>query len=206
MWVAVGVGGAPIRYSTDNGGTWIAVSPNTFNTAGNGVAWNGAQWVAVGTDTGGKTIAYSTNGGSWTSVSTSTFNTAGTGIAWNGSVWVATGKDTTGNTMYTSPDGVTWSVVAGAPFSGNVANGVATRRPLPLAPTIASSKGIIVADLSGSTQVVTNATVTAASNVILTRVSGSNGLPAYVDSVTAGSFTIKNTVIDNSTYNYVVLN
>jgi hypothetical protein len=88
-----------------------------------------------------------------------------------------------------------------------VANGVAARRLLPLAPTPSSSKGIIVAALSaGGTQIVANATVTAASNVILTRASGSSGLPAYVVSLTAGSFTIGNTVADTATYNYIVLN
>jgi hypothetical protein len=69
-----------------------------------------------------------------------------------------------------------------------------------------SSSRFTASLIAGGTQVVTNTTVTTASNVILTRVSGGSGSPAYVVSVAAGSFTIGNTAADTAIYNYVVLN
>jgi len=63
------------------------------------------------------------------------------------------------------------------------------------------------ADISSNgTQVVTNANVTTTSNVILSRVSGGSGSPAYVVSLSSGSFTVGNTARDTAIYNYVVLN
>ena len=69
------------------------VSASIFTT-GNGVAWGGNQWVAVGQGT--NTIAYSYDGINWTAVTgvSASIFTIGRGIAWNGSLWVAVGDGT----------------------------------------------------------------------------------------------------------------
>lgn len=112
--VAVGPdtsGGASIRTSA-NGSYWMNASGNLFGVAGNGVAWNGALWVAVGknsSDPNFNTIAYSSNGLYWKFASGG-FRSFGNGVAWNGSYWLAVGSDATvgGNTILRSKDGVNW--------------------------------------------------------------------------------------------------
>jgi hypothetical protein len=76
-----------------------------FTTSGNSVAWNGTQWIAVGS--GGNTIVYSTDGITWTPALSSCFTIAGNGISWNGTRWVATGSGT--NLIGYSSDGLTWT-------------------------------------------------------------------------------------------------
>ena len=71
---------------------------------GNGVAWNGTMWVAVGQGT--NSIAYSSDGSTWTGV-TNIFSTTGNNVSWNGSLWVAVGYGT--NTLAHSSDGKTWT-------------------------------------------------------------------------------------------------
>jgi len=119
--VAVGPdtsGGASIRTSA-NGSYWMNASGNLFGVAGNGVAWNGALWVAVGKnspnifDPSYNTIAYSSNGLYWKFASGG-FRSFGKGVAWNGSYWLAVGTDAEpsgsgiGNTILRSKDGVNW--------------------------------------------------------------------------------------------------
>jgi hypothetical protein len=80
----------------------------TGTSIGNGVAWNGSLWVAVGQGTT-YTIATSSDGINWTGVPNSAIIfTIGYGVAWNGSLWVAVGSGS-GNTIATSPDGINWT-------------------------------------------------------------------------------------------------
>ena len=96
-----------IAYSY-NGNLWAGVtgSQNSIFSTGNGVAWNGTMWVAVGQGT--NSIAYSYNGViDWVGVtgSTSLF-TNGTGVAWNETMWVAVGQGT--NSIAYSSNGLNW--------------------------------------------------------------------------------------------------
>jgi hypothetical protein len=84
---------------------YIDTGSPLFSTSGNGIAWNGSQWVATGT--GGNTILYSTDGITWTAAASSCFTTAGNSVTWNGSRWVATGSGT--NTIGYSVDGSIWN-------------------------------------------------------------------------------------------------
>jgi len=85
---------------------WQNATPsNIFTTQGNGVAWNGTRWVAVGEGT--NTIAYSSDGTNWTGVVSNLFTT-GYNIAWNGSLYVAVGTGTS-NAIATSSDGINWT-------------------------------------------------------------------------------------------------
>ena len=120
--VAVGAGTNQIVYSPD-GNAWTPVTSSPFSTHGNGVAWNGSMWVAVGVGaTSNDSIAYSLdNGISWSTPTTWTnpFSSGGNGIAWNGSMWVAVGTSATYN-IANSSDGINWtSVVSPFTTSGN---------------------------------------------------------------------------------------
>jgi hypothetical protein len=134
MWVAVGSGGGlaspyneTIAYSKD-GIKWAYATPSAFYTVagggqGNGVAWNGSMWVAVGG--GGTTIAYSSGGINWTSVTSpsAVFGSSGNSVAWNGSIWVAVGEGFGGpGEILHSTDGITWISAAsiGAILTTNV--------------------------------------------------------------------------------------
>jgi hypothetical protein len=86
MWVAVGEGGTYTIAYSNNGITWTGVqdsSRNIFTTRGNGVAYNGTRWLAVGQ--GGFSMAYSSNGIIWEGVldSSTMFSSGGYGIVWN---------------------------------------------------------------------------------------------------------------------------
>ena len=63
-YVAVGQGYDNTIVSSTNGTTWSPSVTTPFTNAGYGVAWNGTQWVAVGSGT--NTIAYSADGLIWT--------------------------------------------------------------------------------------------------------------------------------------------
>jgi hypothetical protein len=120
--VAVGPGPNSIRTSI-NGEYWLNATGDIFAVQGNGVAWNGSIWVAVGqsaigVDPDTNTIAYSANGMNWT-FATGGFGAAGYGVAWNGTIWVAVGTDRTtkgtaganDKTILVSNDGKTWNPV-----------------------------------------------------------------------------------------------
>ena len=107
--------GSSIAYSiaySYNGNLWAGVTgSNSIFSTGNGVAWNGTIWVAVGQGT--NNIAYSYNGiNDWVGVtgSTSLFLNGGYGVAWNETMWVAVGQvATTGNnTIAYSSNGLNW--------------------------------------------------------------------------------------------------
>jgi hypothetical protein len=71
-----------IAYS-DDGINWSGLGKTIFTTRGNGIAWNGTRWVAVGEGT--NKIAYSSDGKIWTGVPTSSASifTEGYGVAGN---------------------------------------------------------------------------------------------------------------------------
>jgi hypothetical protein len=118
MWVSVGSAASyRISYSY-NGINWTGVtgSNSIFSDQGNGVAWNGQMWVAVGQTTGtGYTIAYSYDGiTNWTGItgSTAIFSQRGLRVAWNGTMWVAVGIGT--NSIAYSYNGLNWTGVTGS--------------------------------------------------------------------------------------------
>jgi hypothetical protein len=123
----VGVTGGTIHYSND-GLSWIPNVLGGFANGGNGVAWNGTMWVAVG-DNGGVTgsIQTSTDGINWTASTTGGFTQGGKGVAWNGKLWVAVGDNTVAaGSIQTSPDGLSWTASTTGGFGTQIGgNGVA---------------------------------------------------------------------------------
>jgi hypothetical protein len=119
--VAVGSGTNTIAYSSD-GITWTGLGKTIFSAYGNGVAWNGTRWVAVGYGTT-NSIAYSSDGITWTEAGTSIFSGEGYGVAWNGRRWVAVGQGT--NSIAYSSDGITWTG-AGTSIFSDYGQGVAS--------------------------------------------------------------------------------
>ena len=129
-------------YNSPSGQLYPDISSPLFTSSGNGIAWNGVRWIAVGS--GGNTILYSTDGITWTVAASSCFTTAGNGVTWNGSRWVATGSGT--NTIGYSVDGSTWTgsgistlTTAG---SGIVANNVLSGTVAIQHPVVAVGQGI----------------------------------------------------------------
>ena len=127
-----GSGTSPIVYSA-NGFQWNSTSGDNFNGGGgNGIAWNGIRWVAVGNVGGasGYAITTSTDGINWTKVtgSLSIFSGVGQSIAWNGTYWVAGGNG--GNTLAYSLDGLTWTPNGSSIFTTQCP-GIASRLTLP---------------------------------------------------------------------------
>jgi hypothetical protein len=81
----------------------------------NGIAYNGAVWVAVGSSTQG-TIAISKDGINWTITGVSgQFTSVGLSVLWDGKKWLASGDG--GASLLTSTDGLTWS---SSGISGNI--------------------------------------------------------------------------------------
>ena len=135
QWVAVGDGTSPettLLWSPD-GKTWQDASSGGFlqenedNTySGNGIAYGGSKWVAVGDgNTPETSIKWSLNGKDWHDASSGGFGgggifTYGSGIAYNGTDrWVAVGDGTTSeNSILWSPDGQTWQDASSGGFSG----------------------------------------------------------------------------------------
>ena len=92
--------------------TWRGLGTSVFSSQGNGVAWNGTMWVAVGSGT--NSMAYSYDGITWFGLGNSIF-TSGNGVAWSGSMWVAVGSGT--NTVAYSYNGITWMGLGTGTFS-----------------------------------------------------------------------------------------
>jgi hypothetical protein len=97
-FIAVGVDtGKHVKYSKDCGISWIDSHGEPFHISGwgNGVAWNGSCWVAVGNCGAAKkreNILYSENGISWNG-SDSPFSVEGNAIAGHSNKgWVAVGE------------------------------------------------------------------------------------------------------------------
>jgi hypothetical protein len=117
----VAVGSSPGRtmiYSSD-GKNWLPGIGFQFSDGGNGVAWNGKMWVAVGSDSSnsGNTIAWSDDGIFWTVATGSTFASVGKCVAWNGTLWVAGGVSA--NSVVTSFDGINWVPSASGALNQN---------------------------------------------------------------------------------------
>ena len=92
---------------------WIGIDKGSnFHDRGNGIAWNGNTWVAVGE--GQYSIVYSNNGiTNWDGVYNSSSNifTSGYDVAWNGTYWLAIGNGV--NSMAISYTTFTWQGVSG---------------------------------------------------------------------------------------------
>ena len=103
-WVAVGDGLTNTMLFSYTGTTWYDIGKSIFYVRGNGVAWNGSIWVALGEGT--NTLATSYDGITWSIIS-SVFTVRGLCAAANGSQWIAGGSGT--NTLARSTDGgATW--------------------------------------------------------------------------------------------------
>ena len=128
LTVAVGQGTTLSPYSiiySSDGITWSNVNSSytTIFATGNGVAWNGNIWIAVGSGATANTIAYSYDGSNWTGNGNTVFNSSANGIAWNGSMWVAVGQ--TNNSIAYSYDGITWFPVINSVSIFTNANAIA---------------------------------------------------------------------------------
>ena len=117
QWIATSSGIHPTIAKSSDGDVWTVLeNPNNpFTGEGcNGIAWNGAFWIAVGQDDNPNTktsIAKSFDGITWTKNETNPFDFPGLagigrGVAWNGTYWVAIGEPTT---VAVSIDGDTWT-------------------------------------------------------------------------------------------------
>lgn len=135
-WIMVGIDNSNnnIKYSDNDGVTWNNASSNIFSGfygSGGNIDWGedaigNKLWVAVGGDSSGNTIKYSSDGSTWIDVSTNTFfdgsNGQGSGVAWGGDAytvgkWIAVGTDISGNTIKYSSDGKIWNNVTSNQFS-----------------------------------------------------------------------------------------
>jgi hypothetical protein len=119
MWVAAGRGANRLKYSLNNGVTWLNCTEN-FTTYANNVAFNGFMWVAVGNGATSNTIQYSYNGINWSNANGG-FASYGSDVRWGGRYWVAVGIATTTNEKFKySFDGINWSnSVIGVTVNGN---------------------------------------------------------------------------------------
>ena len=109
-WVAVGRGSGTIYYAPFAPSVWFASPVGSFDSSGNGIAYGNGLWVAVGADTGGNTILYSSDAQTW-NVGTNIFGGEGFGVDYNGSnAWVAVGfgGGSSSNILF-STDGQTWA-------------------------------------------------------------------------------------------------
>lgn len=111
-----GVGvSSSIKYSTDSGDTWTAITPSTFSNEARAAAYGGGRWVAVGLDLT-SSIYYSDDGINWTAVAFSPFS-YGFAVGYGNGLFVALGSLTAGNTIASSTDGINWSGRGNTMFS-----------------------------------------------------------------------------------------
>jgi hypothetical protein len=93
--------------TSPDGITWSNIDVFTGGI-GNGIAWNGSYWCAVGVHGSQPITAYiSSNGSTW--IPSNPFSGEGYGISWNGSLWFAIGIHSNVSTVATSPDGSNWT-------------------------------------------------------------------------------------------------
>jgi len=114
LWIATGInnGASSLAYSS-NGLTWSPVSPNPFSISAYDVAWNGSQWLAIGTDVTNN-VAYSSNGLTWTAINVP--NISVKGLVSAGSYWYLTGATVSDSVIFRSSNGITWSTVSSTFF------------------------------------------------------------------------------------------
>lgn len=91
-----------IAYSV-NGTDWTGLGNSIFTTSGNGVAWNGEKFVAVGEGT--NNAAYSYNGINWVALGTLMLGARGTSVTWSGFRWLISGAF---QGSVWSTDGINW--------------------------------------------------------------------------------------------------
>ena len=92
--------------TSPDGTTWTSHAVTTSQWW-QGLAYNGINYVAVGSLGASNTIGmYSANGTSWTNM-TLPSSSSWSSVAWNGSIFVALAYNTTA--YATSPDGITWT-------------------------------------------------------------------------------------------------
>ena len=116
IWVATGTDTTYTLKNSLDGINW-ATTNGSFTTSGNGIAYNGSLWVAVGQDSStAASIKYSPDGINFNNSLTGGFSGYGSGVAWNGYQWIAVGSDTT-NTIQRSSDGINWFSVTSGQFS-----------------------------------------------------------------------------------------
>ena len=106
MWVACGEGSATTLIYSSDGINWTAAYSQPFTLGAWDVAWNGVQWIALGTSTSGVNLAYSSDGNVWTAL---TLNISAKGIAWTGTKWLVTGASGSDPIVYSSVDGISWT-------------------------------------------------------------------------------------------------
>jgi len=99
-------GKGTIGYSYD-GIYWNSSAFNGLNNVVNKVAYNGYQWVAVGSGSNGW-VATSNDGIHWNNVN-NTFMQEGYDVVWNGTVFVAIGVHYGNSISAYSSDGKTWT-------------------------------------------------------------------------------------------------
>jgi len=136
-----------VAYST-NGTTWSAASESPYSYVPvlvTGITY-GTQFIAVGYDSSGGVIIYSSDGASWTRVTTTTFGTSYINdVAYGNGRYVAVGRN--GKMAY-STNGTTWTAVTTTQFgTSDYINGI----------TYASGKFVAVGD-SGKMAYSTNGT------------------------------------------------
>ena len=124
MWIAGGYGKCSLATSPD-GLNWTGVDTSAnyiFANGTAGIAYNGTQWVAVGSGSNG-TVAYSPDGLNWNPADNDTerfFQYGGLCVAWNGVRWIAGGVDLAGNCMYSSTNGSNWNVISTPLLAGEL--------------------------------------------------------------------------------------
>ena len=130
IWVATGPTNytttSNMRYSLDDGNTWLSGDDLQNWNITRGSAYNGSYWVSPGTP-----IMTSPDGVTWTPIDNQggsglgSFLTGGGKVAWNGSYWVATGPSSNkAGTLLKSQDGINWTPsLSGGFTTGSVYQG-----------------------------------------------------------------------------------
>ena len=130
IWVATGPTNytttSNMRYSLDDGNTWLSGDDLQNWNITRGSAYNGSYWVSPGNP-----IMTSPDGVTWTPIDNQggsdlgSFLTGGGKVAWNGSYWVATGPSSNkAGTLLKSQDGINWTPsLSGGFTTGSVYQG-----------------------------------------------------------------------------------
>jgi hypothetical protein len=106
--LAVGAGDGTIQLSSTDGTSW-STSYSVFATTLSKLYYIRGRWYALGDDSAGTSLKYSTDGASWTATGPN-YMYANT-IAYSGSLYMV---GTSLGNIYTSTDGITWSLRASA--------------------------------------------------------------------------------------------
>jgi len=116
-WLAGGTGDSsqtPTLLTSTDGIKWNGVYLNNPINIYNDLAWNGYQWVAVGSDPTGSNILYTDVNGNWNQAINS-FDIQGNAVTNNGRTWVVVGQGSI--SMKYSYNGKNWEDIIGAQLS-----------------------------------------------------------------------------------------